>query len=209
MFRAVPRNRRLTLAASAVLLLLFQTPATVKLHAQSEVRALWVVRTTLTSPAAIATMVDAAKAGGFNTLLVQIRGRGDAYYQPGLEPRPASLSANPDFDPLATTIAHAHAAGLQVHAWINVNLISSASELPLARAHVIYRHPEWLMVPRALVGDLAGVDFRSPEYVGRLTRYVRQRNDVEGLYLSPISSSAADYTVSVVRDIARRYPVDG
>ena len=33
------------------------------LHAQDEVRALWVVRTTLTCPSAIATMVDAAKAG--------------------------------------------------------------------------------------------------------------------------------------------------
>src|SRR5438128_11290673 len=121
MFRAIPCNRRLTVAAGAVLLLLFQTPAAVQLHAQSEVRALWVVRTTLTSPAAIATMVDAAKSGGFNALIVQVRGRGDAYFQNGIEPRPSALASQPSFDPLAVTIARAHSAGLQVHAWINVN----------------------------------------------------------------------------------------
>ncbi len=66
-----------------------------RLHAEDEVRALWVVRTTLTSPAAIATMVDVAKSGGFNTLIVQIRGRGDAYFQDGMEPRPSALASQP------------------------------------------------------------------------------------------------------------------
>ena len=67
MRHAVPRCAIATIAAA---LLLFG-----QLHAQDEVRALWVVRTTLTSPSAIATMVTAAKSGGFNTLLVQVRGR--------------------------------------------------------------------------------------------------------------------------------------
>jgi uncharacterized lipoprotein YddW (UPF0748 family) len=180
------------------------------LHAQDEVRALWVVRTTLTSPASIATMVDAAKSGGFNTLIVQVRGRGDAYFQRGIEPRPAALASQPAFDPLAVTIARAHDAGLQVHAWINVNLVAGATDLPSARDHVVYRHPEWLMVPRALADDLSRVDPRSPEFIGRLARYVRSRPaELEGLYLSPIPSAAAAYTTSVVRDIAERYAIDG
>jgi len=180
------------------------------LHAQDEVRALWVVRTTLTSPAAIARMVDAAKSGGFNTLIVQVRGRGDAYFQRGIEPRPAALASQPAFDPLAVTIARAHEAGLQVHAWINVNLVAGATELPSARDHVVYRHPEWLMVPRALADDLSRVDPRSPEFIGRLARYVRSHPaELEGLYLSPIPSAAAAYTTSVVRDIAERYAIDG
>ena len=190
----------------AVFLLLTGSPT----HAQDEVRALWVVRTTLTSPAAIATMVNAAKSGGFNTLLVQVRGRGDAYFQKGLEPRPTSLAAQPAFDPLATTIARAHEAGLQVHAWINVNLIAGATDLPAARDHVVYRHPEWLMVPRALADELTTVDPHSPGYLGRLARYARsQSNEVEGLYLSPITAQSQAYTTSVVRDIAQRYDIDG
>jgi uncharacterized lipoprotein YddW (UPF0748 family) len=197
---------RRTIAALAASLTLILSPV----HAQDEVRALWVVRTTLTSPAAIATMVAAAKNGGFNTLLVQVRGRGDAYFQRGIEPRPSSLAAQPAFDPLTTTIARAHDAGLQVHAWINVNLVAGAVDLPPARDHVVYRHPEWLMVPRALAGELSTVDPRSPGYVGRLARYARsQAADVEGLYLSPVSPESVAYTTSVVRDIVERYAVDG
>ena len=196
---------RRTSAAVAASLILF-----CQLRAQDEVRALWVVRTTLTSPSAIATMVAAAKNGGFNALLVQVRGRGDAYFQQGLEPRSASLAAQPGFDPLATTIARAHEAGLQVHAWINVNLVASATDLPAAREHVVYRHPEWLMVPRALAEELSTVDPHSPGYVGRLARYARaQSAEVEGLYLSPVSAASAAYTTSVVRDIAQRYDIDG
>src|SRR5215510_12134566 len=59
-----------------------------RIAAQQEVRALWVVRTTLSSPAAIETMVKSARGAGFNTLLVQVRGRADAYYNGGFEPRP-------------------------------------------------------------------------------------------------------------------------
>ena len=204
------RVRRPTTAvfAAAVLAVLVAV-SSAPLHADDEVRALWVVRTSLTSPASIQTMVNAAKASGFNTLLVQIRGRGDAYYQHALEPRPAALAAQADFDPLETTIARAHAAGLQVHAWISVNLVASAVDLPGAREHVVYRHPEWLMVPRALVSDLADVDVHGPEFLGRLARYVRGHKDVEGLYLSPMAPGAAEYTSSIVRDIADRYAIDG
>jgi uncharacterized lipoprotein YddW (UPF0748 family) len=66
------------------------------------------------------------------------------------------------------------------------------------------------MVPRTLAADLARVDTRSPEYLGRLSRFARARpNDVEGLYLSPVIPAAATYTVSIIRDIAQRYPIDG
>lgn len=197
---------RPAIAAIAASLLFTLSPV----HAQDEVRALWVVRTTLTSPSAIATMVNAARSGGFNTLLVQVRGRGDAYFQHGIEPRPTSLAAQPAFDPLATTIARAHEAGLQVHAWIDVNLIAGAADLPAAREHVVYRHPEWLMVPRALAEELATIDPHSPGYLGRLARYARSQSaGVEGLYLSPVSADSVAYTSSVVRDIAQRYAIDG
>jgi uncharacterized lipoprotein YddW (UPF0748 family) len=175
-----------------------------------EVRALWVQRGSLTSASAIVALVDSAKAVGFNTLLVQVRGRGDAYYNSRLEPRGAALAAeHPTFDPLALVIATAHRAGIRVHAWVNVNLVAGA-ELPSAGSHVIYSHPEWLMVPRELAGELASADRRSPAYVARLARYARDHSDaIEGLYLSPIEPAAAGYTVNVIADIAARYAVDG
>ena len=99
------------------------------------------------------------------------------------------------FDPLADAIAKAHEAGLRVHAWINVNLIASATDLPAAREHVVYRHPEWLMVPRALAEDLSDVDPHSPGYIGRLARYARSQSaEIEGLYLSPVAAESVTYT---------------
>lgn len=181
-----------------------------RLHAQDEMRALWVVRTSLTSPSTLTKMVDAARASGFNALFVQVRGRADSYYANGLEPRPSSLANQPAFDPLAAVIARAHEVGLRVHAWINVNLVAGVNELPGARDHVIYRHPQWLMVPRALAEDFSSLDPRSPAYFGRLARYVRsQPSELEGLYVSPISEAAAEHTVAVASDIVKRYDVDG
>jgi uncharacterized lipoprotein YddW (UPF0748 family) len=176
-----------------------------------ETRALWVLRTSMTTPESIATLVRSAREHGFNALLVQVRGRGDAYFSGGLEPRPPELLRQPDgFDPLASVLQAAHAAGIQVHAWVNVNLISSAAELPAAREHAVYRHPAWLMVPRDIAQELATIPPESPAYVGKLARWTRaQSADVEGLYSSPILPEAVDYTETIVRDLARRYPVDG
>jgi uncharacterized lipoprotein YddW (UPF0748 family) len=178
---------------------------------REEVRALWVQGSSLGTPDAITAMVRSARSSGFNTLLVQVRGRGDAYYLSRLEPRAAALLGQPaDFDPLEDVISEARKANLRVHAWINVNLISNAGTLPIARDHLVYAHPEWLMVPRALAAELAGVDQRSPEYVGRLARFARaQPAEIEGLYVSPLQQASADHVVAVVGDLVSRYAVDG
>lgn len=178
--------------------------------ATAEIRALWVLRTTLTTPERIAALVQTARRDGFNTLLVQVRGRGDAYFNDSLEPRAAELAARPDFDPLATVLERAHAAGLRVHAWTNLNLVSSAVTLPTDQAHIVRRHPEWLMLPRALAQPLARVAPASPAYATRLAQWSRgQAATVEGLYASPLVPAAADHAQAVVRDLTRRYALDG
>ncbi|HKV98439.1 MAG TPA: family 10 glycosylhydrolase [Vicinamibacterales bacterium] len=178
---------------------------------REETRALWVERTALLSPNAITAMVNAAKGGGFNTIFVQVRALGEAFYDSAIDPRATSLDAQPaSFDPLATAIETGHRAGLQVHAWINVNFVASAATLPRSRSHVVFRHPEWLMVPNALAASLRNIDPQSPEYVAALARWTRgQSASVEGLYLSPATEQAQDYTTSVVTEIATKYAVDG
>jgi uncharacterized lipoprotein YddW (UPF0748 family) len=177
----------------------------------TEIRALWVLRSSLVSAASIEALVQSAGRHGFNTLVVQVRGRGDAYFAGSSEPRAAELARQPaDFDPLAEVLRAGHAAGLRVHAWVNVNLVASAVELPRAREHVVYRHPEWLMVPRDLGQVLSRMDPASPGYIGRLARWTRAQSDaVEGLYASPITLGAIEHLSGVVRSLARRYPVDG
>jgi uncharacterized lipoprotein YddW (UPF0748 family) len=180
-------------------------------QARGEVRALWVLRSSLTTPAAIAAMVRLATTSGFNTLLVQVRGRGDAYFNGGIEPRAAPLDVQPAaFDPLRETLRAARESGLAVHAWVNLNLVSSAVNLPDAPDHVVNRYPEWLMVPRSIAEPMARIDQQSPAYIGRLARFVRAApQELEGLYVSPIPPAAASYTVSVVKDLLSRYAVDG
>jgi uncharacterized lipoprotein YddW (UPF0748 family) len=198
-------------AALAALLALSAVEGPRAAPANDEVRALWVLRTAISSPQGVQTLVQSARNNGFNTLLVQVRGRGDSYYSPRLEPRAAELAKQPEsFDPLAAVIEAGSAAGLKVHAWVNVNLVSSAAELPGAREHLVHRHPEWLMVPRELARALAAVDPESPAYLGKLARWTRaQATGVEGLYTSPLVAGAADHTVAVVRDIVKRYRLDG
>ena len=206
-----PSARAALLVAVAASALLSAPAAPRAASASAEVRALWVTRGSLVSPESVRAMVQSAAASGFNTLLVQVRGRGDAYFTSGVEPRAAALASQPpSFDPLAATLALARAKGLRVHAWVNVNLTSSGADLPTSRAHVVYEHPEWLMVPRALAFELGRTDPRSPEYLGRLVRWTRSvRADVEGLYLSPVHAGAVDRLVAVVDELVSRYSLDG
>jgi uncharacterized lipoprotein YddW (UPF0748 family) len=175
------------------------------------VRGLWVPRTALTSPDSIATMVQTAAGGGFNTLLVQVRGRGEAFYRSSIEPRSSDLDRQPiDFDPLGHVIKLARPAGLAVHAWVNVNLVASGTTLPRSREHVVAQHPDWLMVPKALAGTLRKTGVVSPAYLGTLARWTRSQTDqVEGLYLSPVTAASRAYTTSVVAELASRYELDG
>jgi uncharacterized lipoprotein YddW (UPF0748 family) len=177
----------------------------------AEVRGLWVQRTSLVSPQAVAAVVTTAKDAGFNALFVQVRGRGEAFYRSDLEPRASDLDGqSPAFDPLAMMIDRARANGLAVHAWVNVNLVASGATLPRSKAHIAWRHPEWLMVPRELASRLGATNARSPGYIGTLGRWVRAHAaTVEGLYLSPLSIGAQDHTIAVVTELLARYALDG
>jgi uncharacterized lipoprotein YddW (UPF0748 family) len=196
--------------AIAALALLGMGPAPLGGAAPAETRALWVLRTSLSSPESIATLVRTAREHGFNTLLVQVRGRGDAYFTGGIEPRAAELQRQPAaFDPLATVLTAARGAGLRVHAWVNVNFVSSAAEMPIASTHLVHRHPEWLMVPRDLAQELSKVSETSPSYAGRIARWTRAQPSVEGLYASPVIPASADHIDAIIRDLAARYDLDG
>lgn len=203
------RSLRIALALLAACLAATSGPAAASRQSPPEVRGLWVTRTSLTSPESIRALVDAATRGGFNTLVVQVRGRGDAYYRSSYEPRATELPASPSFDPLAMTIALAQAAGFSVHAWVAVNLVSSATDVPTTPQHIVHRQPDWLMVPKALAAELHRVDPSHPSYVARLARWTRANGQIEGLFASPVHPWAATHVVKVVTEIATRYAVDG
>lgn len=177
----------------------------------NEVRALWVVRDTMVSPGAVKEMVKDAHAAGFNTLIVQVRGRGDAYYNARWEPR-ATLLKNQadDFDPLALAIQEAHAAGMKVHAWINTFLVADAATLPEAREHAMYKHPEWLAVPRGIANELYRGDPKAPNYSSTLISYAQNnKEELEGIFFSPAHPGVKEQIYNLWIDITERYDVDG
>lgn len=171
---------------------------------------LWVVRGALEDTLRFAAMADSAAAAGCTDLLLQARGRGDAWYRSSLEPAPRALESRPPdgtplgarpseeclrFDPYAAALRLAHARGLRVHAWMNVFLVGDPDRQgPL---HVLRREPDW----QAVLEDGRRMD--------RLDDKERGRLGIEGAYLSPGNPAVADFLVSVAREIVTRYEVDG
>lgn len=176
-----------------------------------EVRALWVVRTTLVHPDSVRAMVSRAADSGFTTLLVQVRGRGDAFYVGGPEPRSPLLAGTPaDYDPLALVVEEGHRRGLEVHAWVNTHLVSSAVTLPREPGHLVNARPEWLALPLELARRLHGVPPSDRRYLDALAAHARQNRDrIEGLYSSPLHPGVSDHVVAVWRHLLENYDLDG
>jgi uncharacterized lipoprotein YddW (UPF0748 family) len=127
-------------------------------------------------------------------LLVQVRGRGDAYYNSHFEPRAENLPD--DFDPLAYLLRKAAAYHLKIHAWINVCYVWGRDTKPLSPAHVVNQHPEWLIHPIAY--DPSQDDST-----------LEGRRNSEGLYLSPLLPEVQTHLLNVVNDLLSQYKVDG
>jgi uncharacterized lipoprotein YddW (UPF0748 family) len=171
-----------------------------------EVRGVWVVRTALQSPADVDAAIAEAHRAGANALFVQVRGRGDAFYESRLVVRSDLLANQPaTFDPLQRVIVQARARGMTVHAWFNVLLTANFGQR-LPPDHVIARHPEWVMQPQAAAKRAFSVP---PSGLTWLARQARVSGDVEGLYLSPSAPGVGEHLEAAVRELVRRYPVDG
>lgn len=123
---------------------------------------------------------------------------------------PVSLHDEFPGQAIEAIIRNAHERGLRVHAAIPLMLAAPAAALPLSRQHVIYQHPEWLMVPRDMAIELQPIDVQSPGYLGRLARWTRANTGrVDGLYLSPLQPDVAAFVAEAVRRVVSRHAWDG
>jgi uncharacterized lipoprotein YddW (UPF0748 family) len=181
-----------------------------RIAAPSEVRALWVVRTTLDHPDSVKAMVARAHANGFNTLIVQVRGRGDAFYRARWEPRAPSIVKDSKFDPLALTIKEAHRRGIAVHAWINTHLLANMDTPPDDPRHIYNLRPDLLAVPYKLARELYSMNPRDSLYRAKLQEYTKgARDHVEGFYLSAAAPETKEHVYSIWMDVLDHYDVDG
>ncbi|HYJ86104.1 MAG TPA: family 10 glycosylhydrolase [Pyrinomonadaceae bacterium] len=208
---AVVSTTALAAFGSALLKQEKSATAVVAAASSNEVRALWVVRTTLTSPEKIRAMVEAAKSNGFNTLIVQVRGRGDSYYRSRREPRAMELKDQPaEFDPLAVTLKEARSRGLKVHAWLNTSLLANLDTLPTDPRHVYHKHPDWLAVPRPVAAELYKMSPRDPRYRQRIVEWSKgNRQELEGIYTGPANPRVREHIFQIWMDVLKNYDVDG
>ncbi len=156
----------------------------------------WVVRDRLARPETVRQVCRAARAHGLDLVLVQVRGRGDAYYASRRAPRAEPLDgAPPGFDPLAEVLSACR--GVPVHAWVNVYYLWGGLDPPKSPDHPVRAHSEWILT------DDEG---RS---VARYSLEERALGWIEGVYADPSVPGYREYFVEVVREIADRYPVAG
>ena len=93
--------------------------------------------------------LDALKACGINTVVVQVRSCADALYKSSINPWSAILTGtqgkDPGYDPMAFMIEEAHNRGMSFHAWLNPYRVSTpnADITTLSANHPAVLHPEW------------------------------------------------------------------
>lgn len=123
---------------------------------------------------------------GLNGAILQVRPSGDAFYPSAYEPWSEFLTGEmgrapePFYDPLAFAVEEAHKRGLELHAWLNPYRARRHSETtPAAPTHITIANPE-------LVRDYGSF-----------------------LWMDPGEPAVRQRAVDVVRDIVRRYDVDG
>lgn len=160
-----------------------------------EVRAVWLTtnygldwprnRTSVeTQKKELIDILDNLKKHNFNTILFQVRGRGEVLYKSSIEPMSSLIAPSgngaPLFDPLAFVIEESHKRGLECHAWIVAYPLGGDK-------HV-----------RSL--GTKSITKKNPSIVKKF------RNE---WFLDPGVPATDDYLLSIVKEIVTGYDVDG
>jgi len=141
----------------------------------------------------VTQLIADCRAYNFNAIVVQMRRRGDAFYNhlvSGNDPKTTAIASS--FDALQDIITKAHDTSggkkrIQVHCWVTTQVVWSSETTPPSQpGHVRNAHPEYLMQ------DSAGNQF-----VG------------EGYYLDPGHPGATMWNYVMATNIVRQYDVDG
>lgn len=141
---------------------------------------------TIEQQAELRALLDKVASLNMNAVIFQVRPAADALYDSLLEPWSEYLSGEmgkapePFYDPLAFAIEEAHKRGLELHAWFN----------PFRARHV------------------SGKGEADPNHVSNiLPDAIVQYGDQ--LWMDPGNEEAQYHTLSVIRDVVRRYDIDG
>ncbi len=128
--------------------------------------------------------LEQAQALGLNTVVVQVRPKGDAFYESEWNPWSAVLTGvqgmDPGYDPMAFMIQETHKRGMEFHAWMNpYRITTSGTDLAaLSADNMARQHPDWIL-----------------SYGG-------------AMYYNPAKEEVQDYICDTVEEIVKNYDVD-
>jgi len=143
-------------------------------------------------------IVERMYAANFNTIYFQVRPMADAFFRSSFEPWSHWLSSNengqghvrgvyPGWDPLEFIIYHAHARGMEVHAWLNpYRYRSSTGTFTPIPTDFSNTHPHWLL-------DYTGIG----------------RHNEGSMILNPGIPEVRNLISDIVEELIRNYNLDG
>lgn len=130
------------------------------------------------------SILDSLKKYNFNTVMFQVRARGEVFYKSVIEPMSSLIAAGDkgehDFDPLAFAVEEAHKRGLECHAWIVTYPLGGDRHVrSLGSKSVTKKNPT---ITKKFKGEW---------------------------FLDPGNPRTDDYLISIVEEIVNNYDVDG
>ncbi len=153
---------------------------------------LWITRWDYQSPDDVRRAIADAASIGITDIYWQVRGQADAYYPSAKEPWGIELlkyNANPPgFDPFQIAVTESKVHRIKIHAWVNVMPMWRGKLPPKDRSHIFHTHPEW-----RLRDDAGNMQTIHDGYV----------------VVNPVLDDVHDHIVGVIRDIVKRYDIDG
>ncbi|WP_161627222.1 family 10 glycosylhydrolase [Fictibacillus gelatini] len=162
-----------------------------------EYRAFWVdmFHDGAKTPNQVDQLIKDAQNNNVNTIFLQVRRRGDAYYLNSVEPKTEDPYLQDGYDPLADLIQKAHSANpkIQVHAWFAMMPIWNKSTPPKDPNHIFNAHG---------MTQSSENNWLSKTYTGS---YVNGSDYV----IDPGQPDAVNYTRDVIMRVVRNYDVDG
>lgn len=165
-----------------------------------EVRAAWVTtaygldwpKTKATSPenmrkqqTEMILLLDKLKAANFNTVILQVRSRGDVFYRSKIEPfcdvLTGKINGDPGYDPLEFTVRECHKRGMECQAWIVSLPLGSKRHVASLGKYNALHHTHGICVPFKTEYFLNAGNPDTKSYLMDIVREIINNYDVDGL----------------------------
>lgn len=161
---------------------------------RGEYRSIWVQAwgSSFHWPARAEQLVQICRDNNINTIMLQVRKVGDAYYDSSIEPWATNIHGPSDYDPLQYIIDLAHDTSegqpyIHVHAWFVMQRIDTVGMMKQNHPdHILNRHPEYVMYSNT------GGTVVANSY-----------------YLDPGHPGSVEENIAVILDCMQNYDIDG